>query len=287
MLEEISRLSEIFERALPPYAADGPVATYFVQPVEFGLCAHYGRLDVFHQRYFGTDESAKRPFADILREFKQTKPDDMIIAQGMIMTSKLSKRIPIDPETKKMIEHEFGHLLKGMPRGPQRVLNYFTEQHALFNFGERSHRVNRPSFYDDLPDRSLSTHLLCQHANPRTSLIACDVTGVVFKDDGVFFEGANFRAADMQRTEWHPSTSIKGALLEGADLSGAKGLTEEMLAECYIDKSTRLPAYLNRAKIAKMHAALDLPPAPPFTDIEAKYMPKARKPKDPAPGGMA
>ncbi len=287
MLEELRRLSDIFDRALPPYAAEGPVSTYYGQLTEFALCAHYGRLDVFHQRHFGTDKSAKRPFAEILKELKQAKPDDMTVAQGMIMTYLFSERIPVDPETAAMIDHHFGELLKELPDMEVTVANYFTEQHALANYGESSRRAHRPAFYDDLPDRSLSTHLLCQHTNPRMALIACDVTGVTFKDDGVFFEGANFRAADMRRTEWHPSSSIKGALLEGADLSGAKGLTNEIMAECYIDKNTKIPAYLNRAVIAKLHAALDMPPAPPFTELEQKYMPKPREPRGPEPGGMA
>lgn len=287
MLEDIRRLSAIFERALPPYALEGPVGVYYTQQVEFTLFAHFGQLDAFNRRHFSKDESAKKPFTDILKELKKTKPSDETIAAGMLMTYILGRRAPVAPETAARIKHYFGEIIKELPSMEVTVANYFSEQHALANYGASSHRVHRPDYYSHLPDRSLSTHMLSQHSNPRTSLVAAMLDGLTFGDDGVFFEGANFRAADMRRTAWHPSSSIKGALLEGADLSGATGLTNEMMAECYIDARTKLPAYLDRAKIAKMHAALDLPAAPPFTELEQKYMPKSRKSRSPEPGGMA
>ncbi|MFO1047200.1 MAG: pentapeptide repeat-containing protein [Geminicoccaceae bacterium] len=50
--------------------------------------------------------------------------------------------------------------------------------------------------------------------------------------------GVNFRGANLR------GTILKGTILRGADLTNAKNLTVEQLAEAVIDDETVLPSYL-------------------------------------------
>jgi uncharacterized protein YjbI with pentapeptide repeats len=71
----------------------------------------------------------------------------------------------------------------------------------------------------------------------RTDLSGANLANANFSGadcTGVNFRGANFRG-----------TVLKGAILRGADLTDAKNLTLEQLAEAVIDETTRLPADLH------------------------------------------
>lgn len=100
----------------------------------------------------------------------------------------------------------------------------------------------------------------------------------VFKDDGRALEGMNFRGALLTNTVWEPSTSMRGMLLEGADLSAAKGLTETRLAQAHTDERTKLPPHLSHARIAEKRAALNTPTPPPVNAEERRMMAFTAKP---------
>lgn len=67
---------------------------------------------------------------------------------------------------------------------------------------------------------------------------------------------ASLRGADLSRADLTGATArdadFKGAVLEktilkGVDMTGAKNLSVEQLAEAVIDENTRLPEYIDRA----------------------------------------
>ncbi len=273
--KEPPTLTAAFERPLTRLSTEAVRRLDTPLMVELLACAHYGKLDLFDERLRRYTTRTPQPaFADVLREMKQTTPDDATIRNGMHFFRSVVEARPTDPAVAEKIQRHFGMLLRQMPDAETQIDQYFTEQRECINLGRNS--VWRKRHSDHLPDDTLSTFCLYKKINPRTSLISSDLSGAIFKDDGVFFEGANFRAADMRGAEFHPSSSIKGARLEGADLSGAKGLTNQRLAGCYINEKTKLPGNVNRAKIMALHAALDMPPAPDFTALEMRWMPKAK-----------
>lgn len=59
--------------------------------------------------------------------------------------------------------------------------------------------------------------------------------------------GAKLRNSDFERTR------LNGAILNGADLTGALNLTLAQLATAVIDEHTLLPAYIDRAKLLDAH----------------------------------
>lgn len=79
---------------------------------------------------------------------------------------------------------------------------------------------------------------------------------------GVNFRGANFRG-----------TILKGTILRGADLTDARNLTPEQLAEALVDDTTLLPAHLLR-KPATLSA----------TETDSTSAPAARDDSSPDPG---
>jgi uncharacterized protein YjbI with pentapeptide repeats len=60
--------------------------------------------------------------------------------------------------------------------------------------------------------------------------------------------GAVFRNADFKRA------NLEGTILIGADLTGAKNLTVEQMAGAVLDESTRLPDYIDRAKVQALQS---------------------------------
>lgn len=100
-----------------------------------------------------------------------------------------------------------------------------------------------------------------------------------FRGNGRALEGMNLRGALLTNTIWGPTTLMRGILLEGADLSRAKGLTESALARAHTDASTQLPPYLSHARIAEKRAALKLNAPPPVNAEERRmiaFMAKAK-----------
>lgn len=285
MIEDIKRMSDIFDAALPPYAEAGPVHAYFKHHTEFSLCAFFGRMDIFQKRRFNaaaSSESENDDFAHVLRDLKRQSVTDEARAFGMLAVYKMAKRKPVSEAQKKETDHRFGYILKNMPSTEEFVENYFTEQRSSLNLSAKS--PYRNLYRGRLPDETLSTLLSIGRINPKMSLISADISGNTFEHDYCFFEDANFRGADLSHTEWDiTTTSIKGALLEGANLAKAQGLTNEYVATAYIDGKTTLPPYLNRAKIEKIHQSLNIPAAKDFTDLELRYMPKPKVKAKPEP----
>jgi uncharacterized protein YjbI with pentapeptide repeats len=68
------------------------------------------------------------------------------------------------------------------------------------------------------------------------SLRGANMTGT--DATNAIFRGVDFKDALLRRT-----------VLRGADLTGAKNLTIEQLAEAVIDDDTILPSYIDRAKL--------------------------------------
>jgi hypothetical protein len=104
---------------------------------------------------------------------------------------------------------------------------------------------------------------LCQVAglDLKTDFVGANLNKVEFINESAAIEGANFRRASLIESGWE-GTSMKGMLLEGINLTGALGLTEEKLALAYLDDKTILPDGLSREKIQALHAAHNLPIAP-------------------------
>jgi hypothetical protein len=99
--------------------------------------------------------------------------------------------------------------------------------------------------------------------DPKTQLAYGDWEGVPFENEGDLLENANLRICNLTNTVWKNS-SIKGALLEAANFTGATGLTEEDFAGAYINNETILPKDIDRARVLALHKALDMPAPPPF-----------------------
>ena len=287
MLEDLRRMSAIFDACMPAYSGHGPVQAYFAHQVEFSLCAFFGKLDVFQKRHFNAAAQGTTPtkesFALLLRDFKKQPVDDMTRAVGMLASYKMVERQPISPEEQNEIDFDFGWLIDEMPSTEKIVEEYFTKQRSGFNLGLKSHII--PLCEDILPDQTLSTFCAHLHYNPKMHLIGANLSGTNFQHDYAFFEGANFRGADLSHTQWDiKTTSIKGAYLEGADLRMAEGLTNEYLATAYIDIKTKLPDYLSRKEIQKLHNDLNMPAAKEFTELELKAMAQPKTTKGPSMG---
>ena len=70
---------------------------------------------------------------------------------------------------------------------------------------------------------------------------------------GASLRGANLSQADAScalfRDADFEGARLVGTILRGADLTGAVNVTEEQLADAVIDEHTRLPGYIDRAKL--------------------------------------
>lgn len=70
---------------------------------------------------------------------------------------------------------------------------------------------------------------------------------------GASLRGANLAGADASsalfRNADFDGASLDGTILRGADLSGAANLTEDQIAAAVWDETTRLPAYIDMAKL--------------------------------------
>lgn len=75
---------------------------------------------------------------------------------------------------------------------------------------------------------------------------------------GASLRGANMSYADATNAIFRGAdfagALLRGTVLRGADLSNAKNLTIEQLAEALIDDQTRLPSYIDRGKLLAVAA---------------------------------
>lgn len=55
--------------------------------------------------------------------------------------------------------------------------------------------------------------------------------------------GADFRDADFQ------NANLNGTILRGADLRGAVNLTQEQLSKAVLDRTTKLPTYIDATQL--------------------------------------
>jgi uncharacterized protein YjbI with pentapeptide repeats len=70
---------------------------------------------------------------------------------------------------------------------------------------------------------------------------------------GASLRGANISGADATNASFRgvdfADAVLRGTVLRGADLTAAKNLTVEQLAEAIIDDETILPSYIDRARL--------------------------------------
>lgn len=71
---------------------------------------------------------------------------------------------------------------------------------------------------------------------PRTNFMNANLAGA----DAT---GADFRGADFE------GANLEGTILIGADLREAVNLTEDQLNKAVLDRSTQLPAYIDRGRL--------------------------------------
>lgn len=274
-LSYMAKMVRLLDRFLPPEGQDGRLHDIFENPVEFALYNYFEQMGRFWQRRKEgapkDAEALKKQFARELYEFKKAPLDEDALAHRILTGYLIADTRRPTPEEKRAIDY-FAGLLPKMSAA-EFTAEQFTSQHTMANYGVRSRIIALHK--DKLPDGTFSTFLAFTHANPRTSLVGAMMDTRRFERDGRFFEGANFRGADLRRTEWDlKTTSIRGAFFEGADLRAANGLTVEALAEAYVDERTRLPGGLKFKDIAHLHAQMRLPEPPAFTKEELKFMPK-------------
>lgn len=90
----------------------------------------------------------------------------------------------------------------------------------------------------------------------REKVPALDVHGAFIRRTDL--SGASLRGADLSRADASGAVfknadfkdaRLAGTILRGADLTGAVNLTQQQLASAVIDEYTRLPAYIDRAKL--------------------------------------
>jgi uncharacterized protein YjbI with pentapeptide repeats len=84
---------------------------------------------------------------------------------------------------------------------------------------------------------------------PSAFIRKTDLSGAILRNANLTradASGALFRRADFLNAR------LDGTILKGADLTGAVNLTEEQLARAVIDDTTRLPKYIDRAKVMRL-----------------------------------
>lgn len=104
--------------------------------------------------------------------------------------------------------------------------------------------------------------------DPLTDFTGVDLMDTDFLDATDFFTGANLRTTAFNNSRFGPDVSFEGALLEGANFTGATGLTEEQLACAYTNGATVFPDYIDPARVRYLHGEKKMPPPPPITGNE-------------------
>lgn len=262
-------LLRLLDGLLPPKGQEGRLDDLHDNHVAFTLYNYFGRMDAFwdnrRKGILETTGAGREKFAQDLHEFKKTPIDDHDLAQRMLAGYVIIDAKPKTPEEEKA-HKKFQYWVEDIAT-PEFVAQHFNEDNGGGNFGKNSRIIE--IYKDELPDDTFSTLLAYHHYTPRTFLISSDVRTRTFSNDGVFFEGANFRDADMRNTRWDlKTTSIRGAFFEGANLRAAEGLTTQALAHAYIDEATILPARLKYEDIMRLHEQLKMPKAPAIGALE-------------------
>lgn len=78
-----------------------------------------------------------------------------------------------------------------------------------------------------------------------------DFSNAILRDGDL--SNADLTGAKLRNSDF-AGTRLNGAFLDGADLTGARNLTIAQLASAIIDEHTRLPAYIDRAKVLEDRA---------------------------------
>lgn len=242
----------------------------------FSLCLYYDKVDVFWEDVLKGDIPSKGYEWDSLHDrvqgFKGERLDEGALAQRILAGHVLYDMMPggKNAQVKSRLAADFGRG-KGTPA--EETEKFFTHPRAGLDFSIVTNVT--PNGGDYLPEYSMSSFMAFSRVNPKKHLVAANLEGQIFADDGTFFEGANLRFASLHRTMFDRSTSLDGMLLEGAIITRLGGssvrtdaLTEDRLARAYIDRNTVLPKGLDYERIMEKHRSLGLPPAPPITEFE-------------------
>ncbi len=245
--------------------------------MEYHFCLYFDRMDIFAQMCFDAKSQGgpidQISFGKKLREIKRTNIDPHDYAARLKSSMDMYNEYRPSDKTEKRKFCPYTQM--EIPTNEEYIASYLSQGDYLgLNLNELSpvSEFVRPR----MPDKTLSTICIEMTVNPRAHLIGADISGVTFRHDGAFFQKANFRGADLRYTIWHPTTSIEGALFEGANLTHATGMSNETLATAYVNEQTRFPAGTSLAAIKKIQRHIEMPPAPEFTDLELKCM--SRKP---------
>lgn len=81
-----------------------------------------------------------------------------------------------------------------------------------------------------------------------------DLSNAILRDadfSNADLTGAKLRNSDFERTR------LNGAILHGADLTGARNLTVAQLASAFTDEHTVLPSYIDRVQLREAVATPD------------------------------
>jgi hypothetical protein len=264
---------------MPPEGQGGNFQDIVTHWPEFSLCLYYDRMDVFwDERLQDRNSEEKRYYKAMgarVQEFKQQPLDEEQLARRILAGHVIYDLVPKSAADRKKPLHIGAAIARGSLSPAEEAESFFTKQKAGDDYSIVPNVS--PNGWSYMPQSHLSSYLAYLRVNPKMHLIASDFTKQIFGDDGVFFEGANFRYANLRFTQWDtPRETMKGIYLEGAILQGADGLytgslTEEDLAHAYIDETTVLPKGFNYERIMEMHRALKMPPAPPITDFELEH----------------
>lgn len=268
--------AQFLKSVLPPEGQIGTLNDIFKNWPQFSVCLFYDRMDAFWgQRVQDARFPKKRDVHsmwDAVETFKEASLDETGLARRILLGHFLHDRLPKSQHERAKLYRPTADIARGSGTPIEETINYFTKPRAGADFATIKNVA--PNGWHFMPEDSLSSYLAYLRVNPKLHLVASDFEGQGFMNDGVFFEGANFRYANLSRTTWEkPNKTMKGMLLEGAILSKADALwpgslTEAVLAQNYIDITTVLPKGFKYERIMEMHESLNMPPAPPITDFE-------------------
>lgn len=258
---------------LPPEGQTGTLDDILKHWSQFSVCLYYDRMDVFWQQRLEDSLSAKKEDAHAMwskvENLKQGPLEEEGLAQRILAGHVLYDLMPQNKSEKEKAFRITADIGRGSGTPVEETQKFFNEQKAGADFAIVTNVP--PNGWAYMPEDSLSSFLAYLRVNAKLHLVASNFTGQSFFDDGDFFKGANLRFSNLTRTQWDRSSCIDGMCLEGAILRNTHHLTEDMLAKTYIDNSTILPKGFSRDRILEKHAALGMPPAPPFTEFEWQH----------------
>lgn len=242
----------------------------------FSLCLYYDKVDVFWEEVSKGNIPTKgyewHALCERVLGFKKEPLDESALAQRILAGHVLYDMMPggNNAKVKSRVAADFA---RGTGTPAEETEKFFTTPRAGLDFSVVMNVT--PNGGDYLPEYSMSSFMAFARVNPKKHLVAANLEGQIFADDGTFFEGANLRFASLYRTMFGRKTSTDGMLLEGAIMTeldegwlSGDVLTEDKLARTYIDRTTILPKGFDYERVMEKHKALGLPPAPPITEFE-------------------